>query len=216
VNDTNPTQIHATGEATGFISAPGDKGKPITVIGTNSIRAGFDATCLQPALNARSAPGVTDLVLNPDAHAGYGTPAYRQLSAADKQRLEQVHRDLVLLWGALNMYADEHNGSLPATLDDLVPNYLVEFPSDPFATQETAGVQTTYGVTQSKNGMGYRFRRGAPGKRAWVISSVGLEDFPYLAERGNVGLYICKGIWISGQSDNHQMTATSSFSDSGM
>src|SRR6059036_1449941 len=70
----NPTQIHATGEATGFIPAPGDKGKPITVIGTNSIRAGFDATCLQQALNARSAPGVTDLVLNPDAHAGYGAP----------------------------------------------------------------------------------------------------------------------------------------------
>ena len=53
----NPTQIHATGEATGFIPAPGGKGKPITVIGTNSIRAGFDATCLQQALNARSAPG---------------------------------------------------------------------------------------------------------------------------------------------------------------
>src|ERR1700760_4511349 len=70
----NPIQIHATGEAMGFIPAPGDKGKPITVIGTNSIRAGFDATCLQQALNARSAPGVTDLVLNPDAHAGYGAP----------------------------------------------------------------------------------------------------------------------------------------------
>ncbi len=71
---TNPTQIHAPGEATGFIAAPGDHGKPITVIGTNSIRAGFDATCLQQALNARSAPGVTDLVLNPDAHAGYVAP----------------------------------------------------------------------------------------------------------------------------------------------
>src|SRR5438445_2376312 len=74
MSDTNPTQIHATGEATGFIPAPDNKGKPITVIGKNSIRAGFDATCLQQALNARSAPGVTDLVLNPDAHAGYGAP----------------------------------------------------------------------------------------------------------------------------------------------
>jgi tRNA-splicing ligase RtcB len=74
MSEPNPIQIHATGEATGFIPAPGDKGKPITVIGTNSIRAGFDATCLQQALNARSAPGVTDLVLNPDAHAGYGAP----------------------------------------------------------------------------------------------------------------------------------------------
>jgi RNA-splicing ligase RtcB len=74
MSDTNPTQIHATGEATGFIPAPGDKGKPITVIGTNSIRTVFDATCLQQTLNARSAPGITDLVLNPDAHAGYGAP----------------------------------------------------------------------------------------------------------------------------------------------
>ena len=74
MNTETATQIKPTGEATGFIPAPGDKGKPITVIGTNSIRAGFDATCLQQALNARGAPGVTDLVLNPDAHAGYGAP----------------------------------------------------------------------------------------------------------------------------------------------
>src|SRR5437867_9553092 len=85
MNSQNPTQIHATGEATGFIPAPGDKGKPITVIGTNSIRAGFDATCLQQALNARSAPGVTDLVLNPDAHAGYGAPVGCVLTSPTQQ-----------------------------------------------------------------------------------------------------------------------------------
>src|SRR5438445_8039663 len=78
----NPTQIRATGEATGFIPAPGDKGKPITVIGTNSIRAGFDASCLQQALNARSAPGISDLVLNPDAHSGYGAPVGCVLTSA--------------------------------------------------------------------------------------------------------------------------------------
>jgi hypothetical protein len=124
--------------------------------------------------------------------------AYRQLSDADKQRLEQVHRDLVLLWGALDMYADEHKGELPATLDELVPRYLAELPSDPFATQETGTAQTSY-ETQSKKGLGYRFRRGASGNRAWVIGSVGLADFPYLAQRGNAGLYSCKGTWISGR-----------------
>jgi hypothetical protein len=56
----NPTQIQVTGDATGFIAAPGNKGKPITVVSTNSIRASFDEGCLQQALNA---PGVTDLVL---------------------------------------------------------------------------------------------------------------------------------------------------------
>ena len=66
--------IKETGDATAFIPAPDDKGKPITVIGTKAIRDAFDATCIQQALNSRSAPGVTDLVLNPDAHAGYGAP----------------------------------------------------------------------------------------------------------------------------------------------
>src|SRR6185295_7188760 len=74
MNANKPVQIHATGEAVGFIPAPGDQGKPITVIGTEKIRDGFDATCLQQALNSRGAPGVTELVLNPDAHAGYGAP----------------------------------------------------------------------------------------------------------------------------------------------
>src|SRR5213592_2658943 len=97
----NPTRIHATGEATGFIPAPGDKGKPITVIGTNSIRAGFDATCLQQALKARGAPGVTDLVLNPDAHAGYW-PAGFHFTPSELRRLlgRSSVRLTILLAGA--------------------------------------------------------------------------------------------------------------------
>ena len=66
--------ITSTGEATGFLPARGSLGKPITVIGTDPIRQGFDARCIEQALNSRGAPGVTDLVLNPDAHAGYGAP----------------------------------------------------------------------------------------------------------------------------------------------
>lgn len=74
MKELKAVQIHPTGEATGFIPAAGSKGKPITVIGTAPIRAGFDALCLAQAVNARSGPGVVDLVLNPDAHAGYGAP----------------------------------------------------------------------------------------------------------------------------------------------
>lgn len=47
---------------------------PVTVIGTEAIRNGFDETCLKQALHSRMAPGVTHLVLNPDGHAGYGAP----------------------------------------------------------------------------------------------------------------------------------------------
>ena len=70
----NPPTIHSTGLAEGFIPLPESQGKPITVIGTDAIRTGFDANCLQQALNCRMAPGVTDVVLNPDAHSGYGAP----------------------------------------------------------------------------------------------------------------------------------------------
>lgn len=135
------------------------------------------------------------------ADAGYdfrASEAYRKLASADRQRLEQVHRDQVLLWGALDMYADEHNGELPETLDALVPRFLAQLPSDPFATAQTAGQRELVGYAASKNGWGYRYRHGAPGNRAWIISSLVLDDFPYLAKHGNVGLYICKGLWLSG------------------
>ncbi len=69
---TENPHIVATDAALGIIPVPGRT--PITVIGTNSIRAGFDAKCIQQAINSRMAPGVTDLILNPDAHLGYGAP----------------------------------------------------------------------------------------------------------------------------------------------
>jgi len=67
-------KIIPTGEATGILPSRNSEGKPVTVIGTESIRNGFERQCLEQALNARSSPGVTDLVLNPDAHQGYGAP----------------------------------------------------------------------------------------------------------------------------------------------
>jgi tRNA-splicing ligase RtcB len=66
--------ILPTGEATGVIPVAGDAARPITVIGTRAIRNRFDARCIEQAINSRTAPGVTDLVLNPDAHCGYGAP----------------------------------------------------------------------------------------------------------------------------------------------
>lgn len=62
----------ATGEATALL--PTETTTPIRVFGTESIRETLDDLCLQQAVNSRLAPGVTDLVLNPDAHCGYGAP----------------------------------------------------------------------------------------------------------------------------------------------
>jgi len=52
----------------------GKGGKPITFIGNESIRKTFDSTCIKQALNTRNAPGVEEVIINPDAHAGYGAP----------------------------------------------------------------------------------------------------------------------------------------------
>src|SRR5262245_6820755 len=66
-------ELIPTNEAFAILPTDG-KTKPITVIGTEAIRATFDEQCLQQAVNSRLAPGVTDLVRNPDAHCGYGAP----------------------------------------------------------------------------------------------------------------------------------------------
>ena len=63
-----------TGAATAILPTPQSATKPITVIGTEAIRRTFDDMCLTQAINSRMAPGVSDLVLNPDAHCGYGAP----------------------------------------------------------------------------------------------------------------------------------------------
>jgi tRNA-splicing ligase RtcB len=60
--------------AIGTIEVPGNVGSAITVIGTPTIRSAFDPKCLEQAINTRTAPGVESIVINPDAHAGYGAP----------------------------------------------------------------------------------------------------------------------------------------------
>lgn len=63
-----------TGEATALLPIAGGRAKPVTVIGTAAIRETFDDQTLQQAINSRLAPGVEELVLNPDAHVGFGAP----------------------------------------------------------------------------------------------------------------------------------------------
>src|SRR5437667_12080967 len=134
----NPKQIHVTGDATGFIAAPGDKGKPITVIGTNSIRAGFDATCLQQALNARSAPGVTDLVLNPDARAGYGAPVGCVLTSPKHIYLGPVGVDIKcsMIFLQLDLPADQLNDK--TVRRPLIKGILERTPTGPGRGQRSA------------------------------------------------------------------------------
>lgn len=64
--------VKEIGPAIGSLEAA--PGKDITVIGTERIVRAFDPTCIAQAINSRCAPGVSRLVLNPDAHSGYGAP----------------------------------------------------------------------------------------------------------------------------------------------
>jgi tRNA-splicing ligase RtcB (3'-phosphate/5'-hydroxy nucleic acid ligase) len=68
----NERTLIPTGETTAIL--PAGNVSPITVIGTEAIRATFDDQTLRQAVHSRLAPGVTDVVLNPDAHVGYGAP----------------------------------------------------------------------------------------------------------------------------------------------
>jgi tRNA-splicing ligase RtcB len=76
MSTTEQSKYHlkSTGPATSQLLWGDKTGKPITVIGTDAIRNSFDEKTLQQAINARSCPGVTDVIVNPDAHVGYGAP----------------------------------------------------------------------------------------------------------------------------------------------
>ncbi len=74
IGTSNAPKLIPTGEATSILPAHDAKLSPVQVFANQAIRDGFDAGCLVQAQNARSGPGVTDVVLGPDAHFGYGAP----------------------------------------------------------------------------------------------------------------------------------------------
>jgi len=113
-------------------------------------------------------------------------PAYKRLSPEEREKLEQVHRDLALLKDAIRGYAKNHSGYPPESLDVLVPKYLRSLPKDPFATASTASRKLERGRRPSLGGWGYRYSKYV-GYFAGGISSVGLPRFPYRGER-NYGL----------------------------
>ena len=77
IQNLNEKELRKTlipqGEATAILPVD-DSTPPIKVVGNEAIRKTFCDVTLQQAINSRKAPGVTDVVLNPDAHLGYGAP----------------------------------------------------------------------------------------------------------------------------------------------
>ncbi|MEM9586396.1 MAG: RtcB family protein, partial [Planctomycetota bacterium] len=71
--DTTHQMLQTTGPATADLPV-GDGDASITVIGNDAIRETFGEQTFAQAINSRLAPGVSRVVLNPDAHVGYGAP----------------------------------------------------------------------------------------------------------------------------------------------
>ncbi len=65
-------KIVPSGPARHLLPVPGRR--PITIIANKAILAGLDEKCLEQAMNGASAPYVDRMVVNPDAHTGYGVP----------------------------------------------------------------------------------------------------------------------------------------------
>jgi hypothetical protein len=112
------------------------------------------------------------------------SPEFQKLTPFEKSGLMKVHHDLVLIWGALDLFASEHDGDTPDRLADLVPRYLEKVPDDPFAKPD---------ATQRA----YYYKKGNPKGWSWVVGSIGLPEYPYTAP-DNQGLFRIRGIWISG------------------
>tara|TARA_R110000744_G_scaffold95579_4_gene184616 strand:+ start:2643 stop:4166 length:1524 start_codon:yes stop_codon:yes gene_type:complete len=73
MDEINKNKLIETGEATAILPLPNNQ-KPVTVIGTAAIRETFGDEALKQTINSAMAPGVSQVVLNPDAHVGYGAP----------------------------------------------------------------------------------------------------------------------------------------------
>lgn len=70
--DTQLRGFVRNGPAEWFMPLPGKN--PITLIATEKLLLDMDERCIEQAINTANTPGVERLIINPDAHAGYGCP----------------------------------------------------------------------------------------------------------------------------------------------
>lgn len=135
---------------------------------------------------------------------------YRELSPADRAKLERVVRDLRSLETAIKKYMLDHDGNAPQTLDALLPDYASVLPKDPFAEADAPPKKFNDHYQPSLRGRGYlyKWRPGPsivkswkpltfhPSEDAWEIKSVGLENFPLRFRSSNGrGLIRSAGYW---------------------
>jgi hypothetical protein len=118
---------------------------------------------------------------------------YRALDVEEREKLDQVIKDLQSLEAAIRKHMLDHKGAAPKTLESLIPKYLPSLPRDPFFTPRKPDDH----CQKSLSGAGYLYRRRPgpkfvtswdpltldpltfqPADDSWQIRSVGLPDFP--------------------------------------
>ena len=65
---------HTNNPSVSYLETGLGTGRPVTVIGNQYVQGTFDDQTFQQAINCANALGVHKVVLNPDAHLGYGAP----------------------------------------------------------------------------------------------------------------------------------------------
>ena len=80
-NETGTYTFVEKDDATAKLMSPNKR--PITIIGNDEIRNSFEAGCLAQISNIADAPGVDEVVLNPDGHQGYGCPVGSVFASRD-------------------------------------------------------------------------------------------------------------------------------------
>jgi len=127
-------RIHETGPATAILVDDAmEHNQPVTVIGTESIRSTFDDVCLRQAINSRHAPGVSQLVLNPDGHRGYGAPVGCVMVSPDHLYPGPVGPDISCSMSFLQFDLPESEIKDKAVRRRLIDEILLRIPTGPGA-----------------------------------------------------------------------------------
>jgi tRNA-splicing ligase RtcB len=107
--------------------------KPVTIIGTPEIRKTFDEVCLRQAISSRHAPGVSNLVLNPDGHRGYGAPVGCVMVSPDHLYPGPVGPDISCSMSFLQFDLPESEIKDRAVRRMLIDQILMRIPTGPGA-----------------------------------------------------------------------------------
>ncbi|MEM7165510.1 MAG: RtcB family protein [Planctomycetota bacterium] len=156
-----------TGVATALLPVADGKKPPIPVVGTPAIRNHFGEGCLDQAVASRMAPGVDHLVLNPDAHVGYGAPVGCTMASATHIYPGPVGVDIKCSMSLLQLNVPES-----ALVDRRVRRALIDAICERTPTGAGRGQRHVSKARSVGNDVGAR--AAAEGASEWICNELGI------------------------------------------